>query len=47
MILGLPGIRGAPGPQGAPGFCEFCNYPGTNYLSPVAAHRPAGNVKGP
>jgi collagen type IX alpha len=46
LPLGLPGLRGAPGPQGAPGFCEFCNYAGSNYLQAVAA-RPGGNTKGP
>lgn len=44
---GLPGLRGSPGAQGPPGFCEFCNYPGSNYVASLAAQRPSGNVKGP
>ncbi|KAK2577988.1 hypothetical protein KPH14_008418 [Odynerus spinipes] len=40
---GVPGIRGAPGAQGPPGFCEFCNYPNSNYIHAYAR----SNEKGP
>lgn len=42
VYAGIPGVRGAPGAQGPPGFCEFCNYPSSNYLQ-----YNRGNEKGP